>query len=685
MAQPITEITTVPTNAQVIKILNEVIKRYNSLANIYTFKGNVQTYDDLLAIENPEIGDVYNVIEEDEEHQIAAGSNFVWDGTVWDNLGGSLAGLVQSVNGINPDSLGNVLLPLIKGVSVSDGNIVFTKNDDTTINVDNVKKLYTTMLGENVDLNTLTRAGIYMCGNNDYAANYENCPIQKAFLLEVQATVSDNFVFQFLTQYNDGSTEAGNQYIRTYQVSRGWSAWRMAGSGSNLTTYTSLEQLGITPGEETFAAIHNALPLNSELMYYRDPNIGNSEIYPSISTGLFKATKLVNDITKFEFVSLAATSNDEGSIATEETEDMWNIGVLWETFYLNSVPSRSIVWNRHISSVAKDAQGMRGPLYIDTTKNANELLRLMRRDVDGTDANLGLYMDIVFRNADDYRLGGIRAALRKGSAGEGTELRSNMSLYVTKTKEEGGGSSEAFSSVWSAYQGKILSTLNGLVNFSDHIMFLNKKNGQFGYIEVASSADVKAIPQGNYFFYGTATTGDSDTTLAGIDFQGISMRQTRQAFQLVCVGNKIIWRYDDGYNAGANPSYSAWIQLKDDNNNLASAKSINTNGTNNGNYYYRLPDGLQICMGCVALSNSGDEKQVGPFSFAAAFTYAPKVVACMVNDDTERTERTERLDNYDGEVHVRSISTTNFYLYQQSFSGNPCFCRASYIAIGRWK
>lgn len=139
MAQQIAEITKVPTNAQVIKILNEVIKRYNSLGSIYTFKGSVQTYDDLLAIENPEIGDVYNVIQEDEEHQIAAGSNFVWDGTVWDNLGGSLAGLVQSVNGINPDSLGNVLLPLIKNITTNQGAITFTKNDDTTIQVDNIK------------------------------------------------------------------------------------------------------------------------------------------------------------------------------------------------------------------------------------------------------------------------------------------------------------------------------------------------------------------------------------------------------------------------------------------------------------------------------------------------------------------------------------------------------------------
>ena len=299
MAQQIAEITKVPTNVQVIKILNEVIKRYNSLGSIYTFKGSVQTYDDLLAIQNPQIGDVYNVIQEDEEHQIAAGSNFVWDGTVWDNLGGSLAGLVQSVNGINPDSLGNVLLPLIKNVTAAEGNIVFTKNDNSTVQFNDIKKLYMLALGENVNLNDLTESGIYICTNNANAANYENCPIQKAFLLEVQATVNSNFIFQFLTQYNDGSTEAGNQYIRTY-YNNNWSAWRMAGSGSNLTTYTSLEQLGITPGQESFASIHSALPINSVLEYYVSEAQNFADIYPA-SDGNFIATRLTGDITIFHF------------------------------------------------------------------------------------------------------------------------------------------------------------------------------------------------------------------------------------------------------------------------------------------------------------------------------------------------------------------------------------------------
>ena len=111
----------------------------------------------------------------------------------------------------------------------------------------------------------------------------------------------------------------------------------------------------------------------------------------------------------------------------------------------------------------------------------------------------------------------------------------------------------------------------------------------------------------------------------------------------------------------------------------ASAKSIDTKGINPGNYYYRLPDGLQICMGVVNLSNSAYEGQVGPFNFAAAFTYAPNVVVCMVNADSNSPQ------SYDSAVQVRSISTTNFYLYQQIIANDPWFSIASYIAIGRWK
>lgn len=142
MTQQINEITKVPSNASVIKILNQIIKRYNSLGNLYQYKGSVQTYDDLLAIQNPQIGDVYNVIQEDAEEGIAAGSNFAWNGTEWDNLGVGMDGLVKKINGFTPDDLGAVIFQYIKTIEDNDGTLTITVRngeEESTLTIDTGK------------------------------------------------------------------------------------------------------------------------------------------------------------------------------------------------------------------------------------------------------------------------------------------------------------------------------------------------------------------------------------------------------------------------------------------------------------------------------------------------------------------------------------------------------------------
>ena len=198
------------------------------------------------------------------------------DTTVWKKvaLDSDLTNLsnsvVKSVNGIKPTN-GNVLLPLIKNITTNQGVITFTKNDDTTTQVDNIKKLYPATLGEGVDLNTLTESGAYFARSNAEVANYLNCPIKKAFFLEVQTTPEGNFVYQFLTQYNDSTVDAGNQYVRTY-YNNNWSAWRMAGISNNINrkSYNSLASLGLSHQTVTFADIINTLPVNSTLTFYVD-------------------------------------------------------------------------------------------------------------------------------------------------------------------------------------------------------------------------------------------------------------------------------------------------------------------------------------------------------------------------------------------------------------------------------
>lgn len=65
--------------------------------SLYTFKGSVQTYGDLLNVQSPSVGDTYNVIQGNDEDlgnpewpAFVAGTNFSWDGDEWDSLGGSL-------------------------------------------------------------------------------------------------------------------------------------------------------------------------------------------------------------------------------------------------------------------------------------------------------------------------------------------------------------------------------------------------------------------------------------------------------------------------------------------------------------------------------------------------------------------------------------------------------------------
>lgn len=95
-----------------------------------------------------------------------------------------------------------------------------------------------------------------------------------------------------------------------------------AGSGSNLTTYTSLEQIGITPGEETFASIHSALPINSVLEYFASEAQNFADIYPA-SYGNFIATRLTGDITIFHFTGTNQTMYVTHYHVTNNTNPSW--------------------------------------------------------------------------------------------------------------------------------------------------------------------------------------------------------------------------------------------------------------------------------------------------------------------------------------------------------------------------
>lgn len=58
----------------------------SAVTGLYDYKGSVQTYANLPS--GAEVGDVYNVVQ--EYQNTPAGTNYAWNGTAWDPLGGEV-------------------------------------------------------------------------------------------------------------------------------------------------------------------------------------------------------------------------------------------------------------------------------------------------------------------------------------------------------------------------------------------------------------------------------------------------------------------------------------------------------------------------------------------------------------------------------------------------------------------
>lgn len=92
--------TTAALSANQGKVLNDKITTLQSkLTAIFTYKGTKATYEELTTVESPTVGDVYNV--EASHNNVPAGTNWVWNGTDWDALAGTvdLSGYVQKEAG----------------------------------------------------------------------------------------------------------------------------------------------------------------------------------------------------------------------------------------------------------------------------------------------------------------------------------------------------------------------------------------------------------------------------------------------------------------------------------------------------------------------------------------------------------------------------------------------------------
>jgi polyhydroxyalkanoate synthesis regulator phasin len=77
-----------------VSAMSGELKTYidNELSTVYTYKDSVADIAALQAIANPEVGDVYNVVaangEPGDDDYTPAGTNYAWNGSEWDALGG---------------------------------------------------------------------------------------------------------------------------------------------------------------------------------------------------------------------------------------------------------------------------------------------------------------------------------------------------------------------------------------------------------------------------------------------------------------------------------------------------------------------------------------------------------------------------------------------------------------------
>ena len=104
----------IPSTNAVVTAINEV---KSSISGVYTYKGSVASYDALP--EDAEAGDVYNV--EAAYGNYPAGTNYAWDGTKWDALGGSVD--LSAYQTKNDESLTTAAKTVVGAINELDGEV----------------------------------------------------------------------------------------------------------------------------------------------------------------------------------------------------------------------------------------------------------------------------------------------------------------------------------------------------------------------------------------------------------------------------------------------------------------------------------------------------------------------------------------------------------------------------------
>ena len=282
---------------QVIVDFNKLADTYTKaeidamISSVFVYKGTVATYDDLLAIQSPKVGDCYNVQADDH--------NYAWNGTAWDKLAGVIdlsdyytssqvdsliAGLRSQISSLNvgvlsinselPDSTGNIDINKETKIFYHLGEIFTVSND-----LELVKEIYAS-----VQSRKDTRVIIYSSNTaqveyNAHMATENVLELSSASLVDVTTNSSNNAYrnLEIVTKLIDLSLTITEGNITSFT-----SSLSTSGNGLNVldTHY---------PKDTYFVPTENWQPVSyGYLIDYIDKNGGQFKKLPEISRNYYR-------------------------------------------------------------------------------------------------------------------------------------------------------------------------------------------------------------------------------------------------------------------------------------------------------------------------------------------------------------------------------------------------------------
>lgn len=284
---------------QVIVDFNKLADKYTKaeidamISSVFVYKGTVATYDDLLAIQNPKVGDCYNVQADDH--------NYAWNGTAWDKLAGVIdlsdyytssqvdsliAGLRSQISSLNvgvlsinnelPDSTGNIDINKETKIFYHLGE-TFTVSNDLEL----VKEIYAS-----VQSRKDTRVIIYSNSNNTAQVEYNAYMVNDSLLKLSSASLVD-------TSFNNMNNAYRNLNIVTKIINL-----NLTITEGNITNFTSSSastgnSLNVldtdNPKNNYFVPTENWQPVSyGYLIDYITANGGQFKKLPEISRNYYK-------------------------------------------------------------------------------------------------------------------------------------------------------------------------------------------------------------------------------------------------------------------------------------------------------------------------------------------------------------------------------------------------------------